>query len=566
VTDRADSFAKPLFLGEIHDDLVFPYPRPSAVERQKVDSLIDAARSFLAEHYDQRRAEQEGWVGDEIIAGLAERGLLGLYVPEQYGGQGLLQTGCCRVFEALTIIDPTLAVVLGAHQSLGTKAMQRFGTEEQKARFLPDLAAGRKLAGFAITEPEAGSDAYHVQSRAVREADRSWRLDGEKRWIGNGSKDVIVALARTDSNGHVLLILEKGMDGFEIGRSYETLGLRGNDLRHLYFRGVRVPPENVLGEPGDGYQLAMEVLHDGRLTLAAGSVGGARRFLDLAIPHVKTRRQFGHPLADFELVAMKIGSMTSYLYGLESMVYLTTGLVDAGIRDYSLEAAIVKVAGSEFVWYAANRAFQLAGGLAYMADQPYEKMLRDTRVYPIFEGANDVLRAYIALSGLKWLGEELEDLKSLDLGEPIRSLGILAEYAGERIRLEVRPDRLRRAHSELEKLAEPIADQVKRLRKVGERLLRTHGKEIAERQGQLKRLTNAVSDIYAQIAVLSRVTDVIASRRPDAGEERHIAESFVSRAATRVDRWLDQTEDNDDERMHAIAQRAYKRGSYGHSL
>jgi acyl-CoA dehydrogenase family protein 9 len=202
-----------------------------------------------------------------------------------------------------------------------------------------------------------------------------------------------------------------------------------------------------------------------------------------------------------------------------------------------------------------------------MADEPYEKILRDTRVYPIFEGANDVLRAYIALSGLKGLGEELEDLKSLDLGEPIRSLGILAEYAGERIRLEVRPDRLSRAHPELEKLAEPISGQVKRLRKVGERLLRKHGKEVAERQGQLKRLTNAVSDIYAQIAVLSRVSDVITgSRPPAAGEERDIAESFVSRAARRVDRWLDQTEENDDDRMHAIAQHAYKRGSYGHSL
>lgn len=219
------------------------------------------------------------------------------------------------------------------------------------------------------------------------------------------------------------------------------------------------------------------------------------------------------------------------------------------------------------VRYAANRAFQLAGGLTYMADQPYEKMLRDTRVFPIFEGANDVLRGYIALSGLKGLGEELEDLKALDLREPIRSLGILVEYAGERIRREIRPDRITGARPELQKLAEPLSDQVKRLRNVGEYLLRQHGEKVVERQGQLKRLTNSVSDIYAQIAVLSRVSDVIAREQPpDAGEERDIAESFVSRAARRVDRWLDQTEKNDDEGVHAIAQRAYKRGSYGHSL
>jgi len=564
---RPASFVEPLFFGEIHEDLVFPYPRPSPAERDKVESLTDAARSFLAAHFDARRVEDERWIGDEIVAGLAERGLLGLNVPEKYGGQGLSQTGYCRVFETFSSIDPTIAIVLGAHQSLGIRAITRFGTEEQQARLLPDLAAGRKLAGFAITEPEAGSDAFHVRSRAVRESDGHWRLDGEKRWIGNGSKDIIVVLARTDDDHHNLLIVEKGMAGFDVGPPYETMGLKGNDLRPLYFRGVRVPPENVLGEPGEGYRLAMEVLHDGRLTLAAGCVGSARRLLDLAVPHVTTRRQFDRRLGDFELVAMKVGSMVSYLYGLEAMVYLTTSLADAGLHDYSLEAAIVKVTGSEFVWYAANRAFQLAGGLAYMVDQPYEKILRDTRVFSIFEGANDVLRVYISLSGLKGLGEELEDLKSLDLREPIRSLGVLAEYAGERIRREIRPDRLTRAHQDLAKLADPIADQVKRLRNVGERLLRQHRDKIAEQQGQLKRLTNTVSDIYGQIAVLSRVSDVIASEHtPDAGEERTIAESFVSRAASRVDRWLHQIEANDDDRMHAIARRAYQRGSYGHSL
>jgi len=567
MANRSSSFAKPLFLGEIHEDLVFAYPRPAPAERAKIDSIIESVRSFTAEHYDARRVEEQGWLGDDVVAGLAERGLFGLAVPKEYGGQGLSQTGHCRVFETLSAIDPTLAVVLGAHGSLGMKAIYRFGTEEQRQRFLPDLTAGRRLAGFAITEPEAGSDAYHVRSRAVKEADGSWRLDGEKRWIGNGSKDVIVALARTDDEKHILLILEKGMDGFEVGKRYDTMGLRGNDLRHLYFRSVRVPPENVLGEPGKGYELAMEVLHSGRLTLAAGSVGGARRFLDLAIPHVKTRHQFGQPLADFELVEMKIGSMVSYLYGLEAMVYLATGLADAGVPDYSLEAAIVKVAGTEFVWYAANRVFQLAGGLAYMTDQPYEKILRDTRVYPIFEGANDVLRAYVALTGLKELGHELEDLRHLDLRHPIRSLGAIAEYTGERIRLEVRPDRITRAHPDLEKLAEPVSSQVKRLRKVGEQVLRKHGKEVVERQGLLKRITDTVSDIYGQIAVLSRVSDVIESEQStDTGEERCIAETFITRAARRVDRWLAQTEANDDERMSAIARRAYARGSYGHSL
>ena len=177
------------------------------------------------------------------------------------------------------------------------------------------------------------------------------------------------------------------------------MGLRANDLRRLYYKDVRIPPENVLGEPGEGFRIAMHILNNGRMSLGTGSVGATKVFLDLIIDHVSERRQFDRPLADFELVQDKIGWMVSYLFGLEAMTYLTTGLVDRGVPDYSLESAIVKVAGTEFLWYAANRALQLKGGAGYMRDEPYEKALRDIRIFPIFEGANDVMRAFIALSG-----------------------------------------------------------------------------------------------------------------------------------------------------------------------
>src|SRR5207248_923485 len=202
-------------------------------------------------------------------------------------------------------------VALGVHQSIGMKGIVMYGSDEQKERFLPDLASGRRLAGFALTEPNAGSDAYHLESRAVRQPDGSWVLNGEKRWIGNGGRgSVFCVFARAElqdgSDSHVALIVEKGMKGFEAGEPYD-----------------------------------------------------------------------------------KIGWMVAYLFGLESMSYLTTGLVDAGIDDYSVESAIAKVTGTEFVWYQANRALQLAGGLGYMRDQPYEQILRDIRIFPIFEGAND---------------------------------------------------------------------------------------------------------------------------------------------------------------------------------
>jgi acyl-CoA dehydrogenase family protein 9 len=564
------SFAKSLFLGEIHEDLVFPYPEPDDEERRKISALVRSCREF-GERYDQRAVEERRWIGDDEIRELGERGLLGLFVPEAYGGAGLTQTGYCRVSEEFAQIDATLSVVMGVHQSIGMKGIVLFGTDEQKARFLPDLASGRKLAAFALTEPGAGSDAYGISTRAVRQPDGSWVLNGEKRYIGNGSRaDVLVTFARTEIDGeerHTAFIVEKGMEGFEVGHRFDTMGLRGNDLRELRFNDVRIPPENVLNEPGAGFRTAMHILNNGRLSLGTGSVGASKWLLDGVIEHVRERRQFGQPLADFELVQEKIGWMVSFTFGLEAMAYLTTGLVDRGVPDYSLESAICKVAGTEYIWYAANRALQLKGGEGYMRDQPYEKLLRDVRIFPIFEGANDVMRAFVALSGMKPLGEQLKELADLSLTEPIQTVGVLAEYVAGRIQRNVRPDRITRAHAELRSLAEPVGGQVARLRSVAESLLREHRGEIAMRQFQQKRLSDAVADIYAQIAVLSRVTAIFEEQGVEpSGQERYIAETFCTRAAGRVRSALDQVESNDDERMTAIAKLAYRRGEYGYAL
>jgi acyl-CoA dehydrogenase family member 9 len=328
-----------------------------------------------------------------------------------------------------------------------------------------------------------------------------------------------------------------------------------------------VPPENVLGEPGDGFRIAMQILNNGRIGLGTGSVGATKGLLDRAIAHVKDRRQFGHPLADFELVQDKIGWMVSYLFGLESMCYLTCGLVDAGVADYSLESAICKVAGTEFLWYAANRVLQLKGGAGYMKDEPYERILRDIRVFPIFEGANDVMREFIALSGMKPVGERLSGLGEVGLGDPIGSIGVLVDYVSGRIQQEVRPDRITAAHPDLSHLADAVSDQVKDLRGVTESLLREHKREIVERQFAQKRLADSIADIYAQIAVLSRVTRIFEDQGVEpSGQERYIAETFCTRAARRVRARLGQISDNDDERMSAIAKLAYKRGAYGYAL
>ncbi len=566
----ASSFAKSLLLGEIHEEMVFPWPQPDEDEQVKVRELCARARA-IGESIDHRKVEEDRWIGDDVIRELGDAGLCGLYVDERYGGQGLSQTGYARVFEQFAQIDATLSIILGVHQSIGYKGIALFGSEEQKERFLPDLAAGRKLAGYALTEPEAGSDAYHLRSRAVEQTDGSWVLNGEKRYIGNGSKgDVFTTFARAEVGGkdrHIALILEKGMKGFEVGERYDTMGLRGNDLRRLYFNDVRVPAENVLGDPGDGFRIAMSILNNGRIGLGTGSVGAAKKLLDLTIHHTRERRQFGQALADFELVQEKIGWMVSYLFGLESMAYLTCGLVDQGVEDYSLESAICKVSGTEFLWYAANRSLQLAGGEGYMKDRPWEKILRDIRIFPIFEGANDVMRAFIALSAMKPVGERLSELGEIGLNDPIRSIGLLADYVAGRVQREVRPDRISMAHPELAGHADAVGDQVKELAAATEGLIREHKQDVTYRQLAQKRLADAIADVYAQVAVLSRVSSIFANDGVEpSGQERYIADTFCTRAAARVRGNLRALEQNDDERMIAIAKLASKRGAYGYAL
>jgi acyl-CoA dehydrogenase family protein 9 len=540
------SFTKALFLGNTHSELVMPYPLLDTTEREKVKALASSAREYLTGTYDPWKAEADRWVGDDTIRDLGERGLLGLFVDEQYGGQGLSQTGYCRVMEEFGRVDGALAVVMGVHQSIGTKPIYLYGTDDQKARWLPDLAAGRKLAAFVLTEPNVGSDAYNLETWAERQADGSWLLNGEKRWIGNGSKDVLTVFARSDL-GHVALVVEKGAEGLSTGPRFDTLGLRANNLQRVRFDNVRVPAENLLGEPGDGFRIAMNTLNNGRMSMGTSITGGMKTFLGYTLEHAGRREQFGRRLIDFELVEEKAAWMNTQIYGLESMSYLTTGLVDRGVADFSLESAMTKVVASDVGWKALNKAFQVHGGTAFMDDHPLSKALRDFRIFPIFEGANDVMRAYVALNGIKGLSEALPDVRSLTIGAPAKAIGILAPYVAERVNRAIRPERLTGAHASLGKQVASVAEQVARLRDRAENALRTHGKKVQEKQLVQKRLADAASGIYAQVAVISRATAVLGRDGvPATAAERTVAIQFCEGAARQVNRDLRSLEVNPD--------------------
>jgi acyl-CoA dehydrogenase family protein 9 len=567
VVDREPqpSFTKSLFLGQIQSELVMPYPLAAGEMKKRIDAAVTEARDFLT-GYDPWRAEDEGWIGDDVIRELGERRLTGLFIGEEYGGLGLGQSGYCRVMEEFGRVDGTLTVVMGVHQSIGTKPLFLYGTDDQKARWLPDLASGRKLAAFALTEPETGSDAYNLETHAERQSDGSWLLNGEKRWIGNGAGDVLTVFAR-GPQGHVALIVEKGMPGLEVGPRFETLGLRANRLQRLVFRDVRVPAENLLGEPGDGFRIAMNTLNNGRMSMGTGIAGGMKRFLELALEHTRTRRQFDRALIDFEMVEDKLAWLAVEIYGLESSSYLTTGLVDRGIADFSLESAMTKVESSDRGWYALNRAFQVIGGEAYMARHPLAKALRDFRIFPIFEGSNDVMRAYVALNGLKALSEDLPDVASLSFADPVRAINELAPYVRGRLDRALRPEKLEGAHPTFAKQVQSIAGQVVRLRDSAEAALRKYGKKVQEKQLVQKRLADAASGIYAQVAVVSRASAVFA-RDGDkiSGAERTVALNHLKRTEREVARQFRGLEVNDDRYVPQIGRMVRDRGGYPFDL
>lgn len=566
--DRASkpSFTKSLFLGTVASELTMPFPTQQGADRKRTAELASSAREYLTESYDPWRAEADGWVGDDTIRDLGERGLTGLFVEERYGGQGLSQSGYCRVMEEFGRADGTLAVVMGVHQSIGTKPLHLFGSEDQKARWLPDLAAGRKLAAFALTEPNVGSDAYSLETWAERQSDGSWLLNGEKRWIGNGDRDVLTVFARSDL-GHVALIVEGGSEGLETGPRFDTLGLRANRLQRIRFRNVRVPAENLLGEPGDGFRIAMSTLNNGRMSMGSSITGGMKTFLKLSLDFAEQRRQFDRPLIDFELVQDKIAWLTTQIYGLESMSYLTTGLVDRGAADFSLESAMTKVVASEVGWYGLNRAFQIHGGAAYMNDHPLAKALRDFRIFPIFEGSNDVMRAYTALNGLKALSEALPDVKSLKISDPARAIGVLAPYVRERVSRAIRPGKLEGAHPSLAAQVSAIAEGTGRLRAAAEQALRKYGSKVQEAQLVQKRLAAVASGLYAQVAVVSRASAAIERDGVDAAAaERTVAINFCKQSAREVGRQLRSLEINDDKHTRQIGRAAREAGGYAFNL
>lgn len=563
------SFLKALFHGVIAEDLIFPFPEMSSEERENASMMLDTVRRFFAENVDSAKIDREHEIPSQVMDGLKGMGLFGLQIPTEYGGVGLSTTAYTRVMQEVGGADPSIAVMLGAHQSIGLKAILLFGTPEQKAKYLPKLATGEQVAAFALTEPGAGSDAAAIKTRAELSPDGShYILNGSKIWITNGGyADVFTVFARTSALEEgakpkiTAFIVERGM-GVKSGPNEHKLGIRGSSTTEIFLDDVRVPRENVVGEVGKGFKVAMEVLNNGRMGLAAGCVGMSQTLLKLAIERVQERRAFGRNIGEFGLIKDKIATMLAQTYALESMTYLSAGLVDASVPDYSLESAICKVFGSETLWFVVNETLQIAAGIGYMQEYPYERMLRDARINLIFEGTNEILRCFVALSGMAGPGKALAEVVKA-MREPIKGFGLLSDFAIRKARSVLGRERLSKAHPLLGREAVIFEEYTGELAAQTENMLRKHGREIAEMQYTQRRIAEIVMDLFGIAACISRTTRVI-ERRGQEGARREIDLTgvFTGMAHKRMRQHISDFHKNDDELRKAIASRAYVDRAY----
>ena len=571
-SNTENSFMKSLFFGQIREDLIFPFPRLPKDTSESVNMIADSIQKFAKDHVKSAEWDEKGEMPKEMVSYMSELGIMGLAVPEEMGGLGLPQGGYVRVMQEVAGIDGSLAVTMGAHQSIGYKAVLLFGSDEQKKKYLPKLASGELIACFCLTEPGSGSDAASIKTKATLSPDgKHYILNGNKLWITNGGIATfmtVFAKTEVEEGGKkkekvTCFILELPAEGVTVGPPEHKLGIRASWTNAIHYENVKIPVENIISGVGQGFKVAMGVLNHGRLGLGGGSIGGAKNCLKASIEHANERVQFQKKIGEFGMVKEKIGRMMMNIYVTESMVYMTSGMMDRGNVDYSLESAISKVFASEMLWEATDENLQIWGGNGFMKEYPYEKWLRDARINRIFEGTNEILRAFIALSGMQGPGQELAGLADA-INHPLKGLGLVGEYALRKVQQRVMGESITKSHPRLKKLAAILEEYAVEFSTQVDVLLRRHGKKIHLMQFAQKRIADIAIDMYAMACVLSRVTRSLEEK---GGVEKceielAIAEAFFLRANRRVRDNFQAIDRNDDDAMKFLAEKAYELGKY----
>jgi alkylation response protein AidB-like acyl-CoA dehydrogenase len=552
-------FAKGLFFGHFNSKLLFPYPVLDQAQRAVTDRAVDEVRRFCAEHIDAAAIDKSAEIPQGVIDGLAQLGVLGMTIPQEMGGRGFSQHAYTRVMEVLGGHCASTAVFVNAHHSIGLRALVLFGTEEQKRRWLPELVTGKKLGAFALTEPEAGSDASNVQTTAVPTPDgKAFVLNGTKRWITNGGiAGVLTVMARTPGLAGgankkkeiTAFLVTPDMPGFKVVEARMAKNsIRGTATGRLAFENMVVPAENVLGQVGKGLRIALTVLDFGRTTFGASCTGVAKACLHAAATHAKKRVQFDQPLAEFELVKKKIAYMAACAFALEAVTVECASFIDRGFEDFMLETAMLKVWSTEVLWQIVNDTMQVFGGKAFFFDEPYERWMRDARLNLVGEGANDVLRAFIAMVGIKPVADGFLKVKDA-LSHPLRGFGTLLNFGGSQLWTRLHTPEVPVRSSKLRKPARELGARVRDFGLAVQSALLKHREQILFRQYVQERLADASCELYASACTLSRLEHLLTLSNGNPDEARRdvqVGLHFLKLSDRRIRGCLAALSDNDD--------------------
>uniref|UniRef100_A0A8C7XPL2 Very long-chain specific acyl-CoA dehydrogenase, mitochondrial n=1 Tax=Oryzias sinensis TaxID=183150 RepID=A0A8C7XPL2_9TELE len=548
-SQESKSFAVNMFKGQIATSQVFPFPKALNEEQEQfLRELVGPVSKFFEEVNDPAKNDALEKVEDHTMEGLKEMGAFGLQVPGDLGGLGLSNTQYARLVEIVGSHDLGVGITLGAHQSIGFKGILLFGNKAQKEKYLPKLATGENIAAFCLTEPASGSDAASIKTTAVLSpCGQYYTMNGSKIWISNGGlAEIFTVFAKTpvkDPNtGEVkdkitAFIVERSFGGVSHGPPEKKMGIKASNTAEVYFDNVRVPADCVLGEVGGGFKVAMNILNNGRFGMAAALSGTMKGVISKAVDHAANRTQFGNKIHTYGAIQEKVARMAMLHYVTESMAYMISGNMDSGAAEFQIEAAISKIFASEAAWTVTDESIQVMGGMGFMKDCGVERVMRDLRIFRIFEGTNDILRLFVALNGFQNAGNHLKSLQKA-LKNPIGNAGLLAGEITKRAKrkagfssgLTLQGS----VHPELAQSGDLTVKAIEEFGAVIEELLVKHGKKIIDEQFVLKRVADCAIDLYAMVVVLSRASRSLSQGAASAQHEKMLCETWCLEAYDRI--------------------------------
>jgi len=571
---KSDSFAFGLMQGEVNATHMFPFPgieRLDEEQRENLEMMVDPTDSFFTESVDPLHNDQIADVPEDVMQMMKDLGLFGLQVPEELEGIGLNNTQYARMTEIVGKHDLGIGIVIGAHQSIGFKAILILGNDEQKAKYLPDVATGRKMAAFALTEPGSGSDAASVKTRAVPSEDgKTYYLSGGKVWISNGGfADIFTVYCKvpvvqddgTTKDKMAAFIVERDFGGVTNGPPEKKMGIKCSNTAEVYFDNTPVPVENMILDVGDGFKVAMEVLNNGRFGMAAALSGTQKQLIHRAADFAANRKQFTDKIQEYGAIQEKLARLSANHYATESIAYLVSQAMDAKATNYHLEAAIGKIFASEMAWLCADETIQTMGGMGFMYEQGVEKVMRDLRIFRIFEGTNDILRLMIALQSIQVLGKMITANKMMavkaNVGEKL-GMTLVGNASGKLGAL---------ADGALSSEAKSVEEAINRFHASSVNLVVKHQKKIIQQQFALKRVADCMIDLYTASACISRATAAVQQQKENADLEVQLAKIYITEALARVNESIRQIEGDSEhhKRMATVGKQVAEANGVIHS-